>query len=161
MSVAALNNRITAAKADNMISLQEARAIIAPNDTTFKSPTGLGNFVDKFEHKAVKELVNEIKTTDLNAEPRALRSLEKFVEKGPDSRWSHILKTMTDFKAGTVAGALPGFLAGGVAGFFVLMAVSSGGAGALVAGLAWLGTIALSGVVGGAIGASIQGSLDD
>ena len=92
MSVAALNKRITAAKADNMISLEEARDILAPNDTTFKSPTGIGHFVDRFEHKAIKDLVNEIKTTGLEAEPRALRTLEKAADKGPDSRFKHILR---------------------------------------------------------------------
>lgn len=161
MSVAALNTRIAAAKADNVISLEEARSIIAPNDTAFKGPTGLGHFVDTFEHKAVKELVNEIKTTNLAAGPRALRTLEKFVEKGPDSRGNHILKTLLGAKAGAVIGSLPGFLGGGVVAFFALSAVSSAGLAPLLGVIAWLGVTALGGLAGATVGASIQGALDD
>ena len=157
MSVAALNKRITAAKADNVISLEEARDILAPNDTTFKSPTGIGHFVDSFEHKAIKDLVNEIKTTGLEAGPRALRTLEKAADKGPDSRFKHILKSIFGASGGAVAGAVPGFIAGGFAAFFALMAVGSGPAGVAV----WLGVTALGGLLGASIGGSIQGALDD
>ena len=157
MSVAALNIRITAAKADNTITLEEARDILAPNDTTFKSPTGIGHFVDSFENKAIKDLVNEIKTTGLEADPRALRTLEKAADKGPDSRFKHILKTIFGASGGAVAGAVPGFVAGGFAAFFALMAIGGGPVGMAV----WFGITALGGLLGASIGGSIQGALDD
>ena len=80
MSVSALNKVITTCKEDGFISLDEAKKIMSPNDGFFTSPKGLGNFVDKFEHAAVKDLVGEIKSGSVSADPRATHALEKFVE---------------------------------------------------------------------------------
>ncbi len=161
MSVAALNQRILAAKADNTITLEEARDILAPNDPFFKAPAGVGHFVDGFEHKAIAQLVNDVKSTDLEAGPRAIRTLEKAADKGPDSRFKHILSKIFGPSLGAVVGAVPGFIAGGFSAVAALMALGSGGA-VPVAGIAiWFGITALGGLIGASIGGAIEGALDD
>ena len=158
MSINALNQKIIAAKADGNISLAEARDLLKPHDTLFAKPKGIGDFVDKYEHQALKDLVGEMKNGQLQTDPRALSLLQKQVDKGPDSRGKHILKTIFGARAGAIAGSVPGFLGGGIVAFGILWGVAAGGLATLAI---WSSVTALGGMAGASMGGTIQGLLDD
>jgi len=159
MSVKALNQKILAAKADGNISLAEARDLLKPHDSLFSKPKGIGDFVDKYEHKALKDLIGEMKSGNLQSDPRALSTLQKQVNKGPDSRGKHILKTIFGARAGSIAGSVPGFLGGGMVAFAIVWGTAFGGALATLG--VWAGVTALGGLTGASMGGTIHGLLDD
>jgi len=149
MSVAALTTRIADARADGRLSLDEAESIVSPNDPTFKSPGGIGTFMDKDEFELIKTLRNDVASGALVAEPGAKETLDDIVAKGPDSRLKHILKGGPQGglwrKVGAFIGAVPGGMAGAVTGFFAGVAAASGVTGVL-AGAAGTALVAVSGI---------------
>ncbi len=180
MSVSALSTRISDARADGMISLAEAEAIISPNDPTFKSPTGVGTFTSKDEFELIKTLRTDITSGAVRAEAGATDALDELIAKGPDSRASHILKGGTDGglarKIGALIGGVPGALTGATAGFFAMILSMSamqtaGTAGALMAlgGFGVFAGVAMAcvgigmglGALAGHVGGMIQGAADD
>ncbi len=153
MSIEALNQVITTARADGMITLEEARNITGPK--------GAGDFVNTFERKAVADLVTNIKSGSVQAEPRAAYHLEKLATAEPKSRGQHIFETIFGLKLGSMLGAVPGLAAGGAAGMFVFVSFAAQPLGPALAILAMLGLTVLGGLAGASAGGAIQGALDD
>ena len=181
MSVTALNTRIAAAREDGRISLEEAEAIISPNDPTFKSPKGIGTFFATDELEIVKTLSSDIEKGAIIGEPGAKAALDEKIAQGADSRAKHILKGGPEGsqwrKAGALAAMVPvsasaaaplGFLAmigtavalEGAALAPALLALAAGGVGVAVI-LAVLGIGALAGMAAGHVGGMIHGAADD
>ena len=113
---------------------------LSQQDNAWKAPESVGTFVSKREHQLIEDLLNNVKSGEVNADAESVQMLEDFVAQGPDNRFKHIVGggaiRQSAMRKAAMAAAVPGSALGAFSGFM--------GWG-MHAGLAW-------GVAGGACG---------
>jgi hypothetical protein len=168
MSVKRISGQILSGMLDGKLTQAETEKILSRKDDVWKAPESVGTFVSKREHTLIHDLLDNVKSGEIQADAQSVQMLEDFVAQGPDSRFKHIISGGTvrksAMKKGAIAAAVPGGAMGALTGFMgwgMHAGVAWGIAGGALLGGVMSGAFALGGGAAGYVAAAIHGALDD
>ena len=168
MSVKRISGHILSGVLDGKLTKEETEKILSRQDNAWKAPESVGTFVSKREHQLIEDLLNNVKSGEVNADAESVQMLEDFVAQGPDNRFKHIVGggaiRQSAMRKAAMAAAVPGSALGAFSGFMgwgMHAGLAWGVAGGALVGGVLGGAFALGGAAAGYAAAAVHGALDD